>query len=368
MNEPRQDLPSFLGADGKVDPDLVRAASPAGNGDEFDDGAQTVTFKLSRDLQKRLDKYLQDRIPFMSRTQLQRLIREQAVEVNGRHPKASTVLRVGDVVVVTVPPPPTREIQPDDIPLDVLYEDEHLIVMNKQAGIIVHPARSHKTGTIVNALAWHFLHHSGGALSGVGADEARPGVVHRLDKDTTGVLVAAKTDVAHYRLGKQFHDRTVEKKYLAVVTGTVEPPADVLDFPIGKHPQTRELMAVRYDDHSKSARTTYRLQQQYDGYALVELELHTGRTHQIRVHMTHMGWPLVGDDMYDGPLLNMSHLTGAPLPPEQDDPPVMHRQALHAASIAFDHPISRNRLRFEAPLPTDFQRLLELLKQYRSRE
>ncbi|NOG54805.1 MAG: RluA family pseudouridine synthase [Planctomycetes bacterium] len=365
MNEPH-DLTSLLGADGKVDPDLVRAASSCGDGDDSDDGALSVTFRLTRDLQKRLDKYLQDRIPFMSRTQLQRLIKEKAVEVNGRCPKASTVLRLDDEVVVTVPPPPTKEIQPDDIPLTVLYEDEHLIVLNKQAGIVVHPARSHKTGTIVNALAWHFLHNSDGTLSSVGKDEARPGVVHRLDKDTTGVLIAAKSDVAHYRLGKQFHDRTVEKRYLAVVTGTVEPPADILDFPIGKHTVIRELMTVRYDDASKPARTTYRLKQQFDGYALVELDLHTGRTHQIRVHMAHMGWPLVGDDMYDGPLLDLSHLTDTISSGDPQDAPVMHRQALHAASIEFDHPISALRMRLEAPLPDDMCRLLDLLGQYRA--
>jgi len=357
---------------GKVDADRVRALANQMDREGFEtgddeDGALTVTFKLSRDLKKRLDKYLQDRIGFMSRTQLQRLIKEEAVTVNGRVPKASTTLRIGDEVRVMVPPPPTSEIPAEDIPLTVLYEDDDLIVINKADDIIVHPARGNKAGTIINALAFHFKNRSGGSLSNVGREDVRPGVVHRLDRHTTGALIAAKTDTAHWRLGKQFAERTTDKRYLAMVVGRVEPVLDTIDLPIGKHSKHRERMAVQYGANAKSAITNYRVREQFDGFALVELELKTGRTHQIRVHLSHLGWPIVGDDMYGGPLLNMRDVVGGDGDIDDEDEPLMHRQALHAWSIAFRHPISNERMEFKAPIPADFRRLLAVLREYRSR-
>lgn len=350
---------SLLTGGGKVDPDLLRAAAA---GDEDDtDRPLTVTFQLTRDLCKRLDKYLQDRIPFMSRTQLQRLIAEQAVTVNDRVPKASTNLRLGDVVQVILPPPPAKEIAGEEIPLEVLYEDSDLIVVNKQADLIVHPARGNKTGTLINALVWHFAHHSGGALSNVGREEARPGVVHRLDRSTTGVLIVAKTDTAHWRLARQFEHRTTDKRYLAVVHGRVEPVADVIDLPIGKHPVHRELMAVRYDPGAKESRTIYRVREQYDDFALVELELHTGRTHQIRVHLSHLGWPIVGDEAYGGRAVSESDIAGAGGSGEA----VIARQALHATSLSVRHPADGRPMEFLAPLPADLRRLVALLRSHR---
>ncbi|MBT8484421.1 MAG: RluA family pseudouridine synthase, partial [Phycisphaerae bacterium] len=191
--------------------------------ERLDDDEQpiSVRFVLSRDLNKRLDRYLVDRIPFLSRTALQRLIREEAVTVNGRTPRASTKLRQGDVVVAVLPPPPSRDIPPEDIPLEIIFEDADIIVINKHDDIIVHPARGNRSGTIINGLAYHFAHRSGGALSSVGEEFARPGVVHRLDRHTTGVMVAAKSDTAHWRLGRQFEMRTTSKTYLAFVHGTV---------------------------------------------------------------------------------------------------------------------------------------------------
>ncbi len=350
---------SRLTSGGKVDPDLLRAAA-AGDDDESD-RPLTVTFKLTRDLCKRLDKYLQDRIPFMSRTQLQRLIAEQAVTVNDRPPKASTNLRFGDVVQVILPPPPATEIVGEDIPLDVLYEDNDLIVVNKQADLIVHPARGNKSGTLINALAWHFARHSCGALSNVGREEARPGVVHRLDRSTTGVLIIAKTDTAHWRLARQFENRTTDKRYLAVVQGHVEPVADVIDLPIGKHPVHRELMAVRYDPGAKESRTIYRVREQYSGFALVELELHTGRTHQIRVHLSHLGWPIVGDEAYGGRAMRASDISGA----LGDEEVVIARQALHATTLSVRHPSDGRPMEFIAPLPPDLRRLIALLRAHR---
>ncbi|MFW5653825.1 MAG: RluA family pseudouridine synthase [Planctomycetota bacterium] len=333
---------------------------------EDEDGARTVTFELARDLKKRLDRYLQDRIPFMSRTQLQKLIKENGVLVNGRVPKASTQLRLGDQVRVVLPPPPSNEIPAEDVPLLVLHEDHDLIVLNKQPDIIVHPARGNKTGTVINALAWHFQHRSSGQLSAVGKEDARPGVVHRLDRHTTGVMVAAKTDTAHWRLGRQFEERTVDKRYLAVVHGWVEPRMDEINLPIGKHPTIRELQAVRYDDAAKPALTIYRVREQYDGFALVELELKTGRTHQIRVHLSHLGWPIVGDDMYGG-----QHLTEADIAPFDVDTPsntmLINRQALHATTLAFTHPIRQRPMQFIAPVWHDMAQLIQRLREWRGR-
>ena len=213
-----------------------------------DETPVTAVFEVTKSVDLRLDRYLARRVPFLSRTQLQRLIEEQAVTVNGRAPKASTKLRRGDRVVATLPPPPSNTLAAENIPLDILFEDEHLIIVNKQPGLIVHPARAHKSGTLINALAWHFLHNSGGTLSTVGGDIARPGVVHRLDKFTSGVMVCAKSDTAHWRISRQFELRQTQKRYLCLVEGEVEPFADVIDLPLGKHPTLKEKAAVRHDE------------------------------------------------------------------------------------------------------------------------
>ncbi|HVP73893.1 MAG TPA: pseudouridine synthase, partial [Phycisphaerales bacterium] len=198
---------NLIAPGGKVDREALFALYEREEQASGDDEAPiSVRFQLLRDLDKRLDKYLVDRIPFLSRTSLQNLIHEKAVTVNGRVPKPSTKLHKGDVVVAVLPPPPSNEIPGENIPLAVLFEDDDLIVINKQANILVHPARAHKSGTVINALAWHFQHSTSGSLSSVGKEFARPGVVHRLDRHTTGVMVAAKSDTAHWRLGKQFEN------------------------------------------------------------------------------------------------------------------------------------------------------------------
>lgn len=400
---------SLLLPGGTVDPDALRRAVEAAQSAAVEEGAETesddvlprVVFTLNRDLQKRLDKYLTDRITFMSRNQLQKLIENGGVTVNGRAPKASTVLRGGDVVEVLVPAPPSSEILPQDIPLDVLYEDPHMLVVNKAPDIIVHPARSHNTGTMINALAYHFKHRSpsGGALSGVGKEFARPGVVHRLDRHTSGVIVFAKQDEAHWKLGHQFEHRRVDKRYLAVVEGIIEPDADVIDLPIGPHPSRekgyREKYVVRHDEQGKNAVTICRVRERYyldsgkvpelqsgkdrrpaalgwgskpgtgdplsaplplrhsatSGFSLVELELKTGRTHQIRVHLSHLGWPIVGDDMYGGkPFVDAEGRT------------VIARQALHACILGIHHPITGERMEFTAPLRGDMADLVRELR------
>ena len=348
---------------------MLRSALASAREDD-DDTPNRVVFTLSRDLQKRLDRYLVDRVPFMSRTQLQRLIKDEGgVTVNGRAPKRSTVLRRGDVVEVFLPPPPSTEILPEPIPLAVLYEDDAMVVVNKDPDIIVHPARSHNTGTMLNALVHHFS-RGGGSLSGVGKRLARPGVVHRLDRDTTGVIVFAKDDEAHWKLGRQFEKRTVDKRYLAITHGHIEPDVDVISMPIGPHPSRqrgyRERYVVRHDELGKPSTTIYRVRARLgnpDGprekrFSIVELELKTGRTHQIRVHLTHLGYPIVGDDMYDG----AARVTCADVGAAGGARVLVERQALHAASLSFTHPISGERVRFEAPLREDMLGLVEALR------
>jgi 23S rRNA pseudouridine1911/1915/1917 synthase len=358
----------LVGPGGAIDRDALFALYEQQSGE--DEAPITVTFRLLRDLDKRLDRYLVDRVPFLSRTQIQKLIEESAVTVNGRVPKSSTHLRRGDTVVATLPPPPSGAIQAEEIPLDVIFEDEHLIVLNKPAGLIVHPARAHKSGTLVNALAWHFKHVSGGELSGVGKDLARPGIVHRLDKFTSGCIVAAKGDTAHWRLAKQFEKRQTEKRYLAVVHGEVSPDVSVIDLPLGKHPTVREKYAVRQDDSGKPSKTTVRVREVYRGFTLVELELHTGRTHQIRVHLSHRGYPIVGDDLYGGKHVSERDLVPADDPGRDSlsDAPLLTRQCLHATMLGFRHPMTEKPMRFEAPLPGDFRRAVEVLRRGLRRE
>ncbi|HWB21204.1 MAG TPA: RluA family pseudouridine synthase [Phycisphaerales bacterium] len=346
---------------GKVDADSLFRLYEQQEGD--DETPITVRFRLQHDLNKRLDLYLVDRIPFLSRTSLQRLIREESVTVNDRVPKVSTKLHKNDVIVVVLPPPPTSVIQPEDIPLDVLHEDDDLIVLNKAAGIIVHPARGYKTGTLLHALAWHFKYKSKGTLSAVGEEFARPGVVHRLDRNTTGVMLAAKSDTAHWRLAKQFADRTTHKRYLAVVHGEIDTPADTIDLPIGKHPTVKEKYAVRWDSTAKPSTTIYHVREIYDGYSLVELDLKTGRTHQIRVHLSHLGHPIVGDDMYGGHPVRLADVN--PRATEHADDIVMGRQALHAALLQFNHPATDVRITMQAPLPADLQNFVRLLRKHR---
>jgi 23S rRNA pseudouridine1911/1915/1917 synthase len=351
------DDPALLNAGGKVDREALFRLYEAQTDDE---APVTVTFTLSRNLDKRLDKYLVDRVPFISRTGLQRLIREESVTVNGRVPKVSTKLHLGDVVTVVLPPPPSTAIPAEEMDLDIIFEDDDIIVINKADDIIVHPARGNKHGTIINGLAWHFQHRSGGKLSSVGEDLARPGVVHRLDRHTTGVMVAAKTDTAHWRLGHQFEQRRTEKRYLAVVHGRVETLAEVIDLPLGKHPTIKEKYAVRWDETGKASTTIARVLEQYREFTLLELELKTGRTHQIRVHLSHLGYPIAADDLYGGRFLTVGDITKE----RADERPLISRQALHATMLGFRHPISNEPARFIAPAPADMRGLIALLREH----
>ncbi|MBP7050779.1 MAG: RluA family pseudouridine synthase [Phycisphaerae bacterium] len=306
--------------------------------------------------ERRLDKYLHGRFRNLSRHFLQDAIRAGGITVNSKPAKPSLKLQHGDVIQMVIPEPPSKEITPEDIPLDILYEDDDVIILNKQADLIVHPARGNKSGTLVNAL----VHYSDQLSSGLG--EFRPGIVHRLDRNTTGVMIVTKHEAAQWKIAKQFEDRQTQKTYLAIVHGTPDLDADKIDAPLAVHPQIREKYAVR-PEIGKEAVTYYEVLEAFRGFSLLKLSPKTGRTHQIRVHLSHIKHPIVADDMYGGKLVYPWQLADAEQAVEE---PVIARCALHAFSIEFRHPTTNEMVRFEAPLPADMQHLLDMLRQYRT--
>jgi 23S rRNA pseudouridine1911/1915/1917 synthase len=327
--------------------------------DESDELAgQELRFKVGSNLKfRRLDKYLTGRFSHFSRTRLQKLIVEQGVNVNGRPAKPSYKLNAGDIIDLIMPPRELRELTPEDIPINVLYEDDEMLVINKQANLIVHPARGYKNGTLVNGLVYHFQKLSGGT------DDRRPGLVHRLDRNTTGCLVVAKTDTAHWKLSRQFADRTTKKTYVALAHGTPELTADCINQPLGVHPGAREKYAVRHEG-GKEAVTFYEVLEAFRGYSLIKLDLKTGRTHQIRVHLSYIKHPIVADDMYGGKIVYPWQIEDRPAAPEE---PLMARCALHAWRLEINHPVTQERMTFEAPLPDDMQNFLDHLREFRKR-
>ncbi len=364
MRLPSNRSKKFLDGGGNIDTEALFRAYEEQRGE--DETSIEATFTISKNLNRRLDSYLATRIPFLSRTSIKRLIEEQSVTINGSYPKGSTKIHKGDVVNVILPPPPSTDIPAEDIPLKIIFEDKDLVVINKDDDIIVHPARSNKSGTIINALAWHFQHESGGSLSTVGEEFARPGVVHRLDRHTTGVMIAAKTDTAHWRLGKQFEQRKTRKRYLAVVHGEVEPLTDIIDVPLGKHPTKRDGYAVRWDETGKPSVTVFHVREIYDGYTLLELDLKTGRTHQIRLHLQHLGYPIVGDDIYGGKHIKVSDIIPRGLPFDLPRTQyIIQRQALHAAFLAITHPLTAEPAEFTAPVHGDMATLISMLRKHR---
>jgi 23S rRNA pseudouridine1911/1915/1917 synthase len=294
----------------------------------------------------RLDNYLHARFPCVSRSALQRLIREGHVTVNGARVKPMHPPRTGDDVQIIWPPPRPTEVVPREIPLVVVHEDEQLLVINKPPGLVVHPAAGNEDNTLVNAL----LHHCAGRLSGIGG-VIRPGIVHRLDQFTSGLMVVAKDDATHVGLSYQFSRREVEKLYHAVACGAVEPLTGEINAAIARHPNHRKVMTVT--DGGRPARTSYRVLERLREATLVEAHLHTGRTHQVRVHFKFIGFPLVGDLVY-GKKQNarLKELVAVEAP----------RQMLHARMLSFDHPRTGERLSFEAPWPEDFAAVVRLLR------
>jgi len=281
----------------------------------------------------RLDRYLALALPQFSRSRLQTLIRSGDVQLQGKAARVRETVRAGDVVRLVEPPVQEIEDQAEEIPLEILFEDDDLLVLNKAPGLVVHPGAGNQTHTLVNAL----LHHCA-SLSGIGGKQ-RPGIVHRLDKETSGCLVVAKNDAAHSALARQFAEREVNKTYLALVAGIPKRSRGIIEAPIGRHPVHRKKMHIDLR-RGRAARTEYRVLQSGGGISLVECALHSGRTHQIRVHLHHLGHPVIGDSLY-------GKKNAAP------------RQMLHAWKLGFTHPRTKERLFFEAPVPPDFRAILQ---------
>ncbi|EQB02661.1 ribosomal large subunit pseudouridine synthase D [Sphingobium quisquiliarum P25] len=292
----------------------------------------------------RLDKALADLLPGLSRERLKALIVEGQVTAGGRSLNPSLKVAAGQTFAIALPAPVEAEAVAQDIPLSIVHEDADLIVIDKPAGLVVHPAAGNLDGTLVNAL----LHHCRGQLSGIGG-VARPGIVHRIDKDTSGLLVVAKSDKAHEGLAQQFKDHSIDRLYAAIVYGIPQTAAGTVDTWIGRSDSDRKKMAVHREGRGKHAVTHYRVVERLRGAALVECRLETGRTHQVRVHMAHLGHPLIGDPVYGRDRKGFKSIL---------ETLGFKRQALHAKRLGFIHPVTGEKLSFDSALPTDMQELL----------
>ncbi len=312
-------------------------------------GHQTIDVRLEpAHAGWRLDRALAAAVPTLSRERLKALIRSGKVEAKGKPVRDPAIkMRGGESLRIAVPEPEAPHNQPQDIPLTILFEDEHLLVIEKPAGLVVHPAAGNLDGTLVNAL----LHHCAGHLSGIGG-VARPGIVHRIDKDTSGLLVVAKTDVAHEGLARQFAAHSIDRRYLAIVSAVPRATKGTVDAPLARSSTNRKKIAIVEDVRGKRAVTHWTRLKVLMEAALVECRLETGRTHQVRVHMASIGHPLLGDPVYGG-----SGRTHSKILKELG----FHRQALHAAELGFTHPVTKHRLSFSSPMPPDMQELIKAL-------
>ncbi len=288
---------------------------------------------------ERIDKYLAVCSETLTRSYVSKLIKTGEVLVNGKPVKASYSVSEGDSVELNIPEAVTPEILPENIPLDILYEDEDIILVNKPKGMVVHPAAGHYSGTLVNAL----MYHCKDSLSGING-VMRPGIVHRIDMDTTGVLIACKNDFSHNAIAEQLKEHSIKRRYYAIVCGNIKEDAGTVDAPIGRHPVDRKRMAVNYE-HGKPAVTHFRVIERFGKYTWIECELETGRTHQIRVHMAKIGHPLLGDGVYGGETRR-----------------VLEGQCLHAYVLGFVHPRTGEYMEFSAPLPEYFEKLLDTFR------
>lgn len=288
----------------------------------------------------RIDRYLAEHCADFSRSYLQKLLKDQAVSVNGKPVKANYKTQEGDRILLEVPDLREPDILPEDIPLDILYEDEYLMVVNKPKDMVVHPSAGHMEGTLVNGI----MAHCKGRLSGING-VLRPGIVHRIDKDTTGALLICKDDAVHRDIAEQLKEHSIKRRYRAIVLGNLKEDEGTVDAPIGRHPVERKKMAVNYKN-GKEAVTHYKVLERFGQYTYIECRLETGRTHQIRVHMASIGHPLLGDMVY-GTAKNPWKLQG---------------QTLHAMILGFRHPVTGEYMEFEAPLPEYFCKLLDKLR------
>ena len=311
-------------------------------GNSTDISTQKIELEVDSD-GARLDKWLSLQLPDISRSRLQKLIESNNLILNDQVcTNKKTKLKIADRLLLKIPPPEKLNLQPENIPLDVLYEDEHLIVINKQAGIVVHPAPGHPNGTLVNALLYHCDN-----LAGIGGVE-RPGIVHRLDKDTTGAMVVAKSDLVHQHLQQQIKAKTARREYWAVISGSPNGDKGKIDLPIGRHRSDRKKMAIILPEKGgREAVTHWEVIERYGNHTLMRFLLETGRTHQIRVHSTHLGYPLVGDRLYGSGGSLKVNLAG---------------QALHAYKLTLQHPITGQIIEAIAPFAEEFSKLLRVLR------
>lgn len=302
---------------------------------------ETLNFNITEGNSNiRIDRYLAEQCPDLSRSYIQKLVKDGAVFVNNRQIKTNYKVQPQDQVILTIPDMQVPDILPENIPLDILYEDQWLLVVNKPKDMVVHPSAGHMEGTLVNAVMAHCGEHLSG-INGV----LRPGIVHRIDKDTTGALLICKDDTVHRDLAEQLKVHSIKRRYRAIVQGNLKEDQGTVDAPVGRHPTDRKKMAVNYKN-GKEAVTHYQVLERFGNATYIECRLETGRTHQIRVHMASLGHPLLGDTIY-GSSKNPYHLQG---------------QALHAMILGFVHPITREYLEFQAPLPEYFIKLLDKLR------
>ena len=301
---------------------------------------------------ERLDSYLASQITFTSRSQIRRAIDNGDITVNHRPVKPGHSIRPGEEIQIELPPSPPLEAAPEPIPLELIFEDSEIIVINKPAGMVTHPGAGVLSGTLANALVYHFSRISQEPPRRGGA--SRPGIVHRLDAGTSGLIVVAKTDQAHLRLAEQFQSRTVYKGYKALVFGSLRANEGRIEAPIGRHPRSRIKMAVRPEGEGRHALTLYRVAERFDLFTLLDLEIRTGRTHQIRVHLAHINHPIVADSIYDGGRANTIKSKKLRAAIAQ-----LSRPFLHASQLSFDHPKTGERMEFSLSLPEDLRSFLE---------
>ena len=300
----------------------------------------TYLFEVQENQQMRLDKYLAEQFPEQTRSYLQKLIKDGEVLVNGKNVKTGYQLSKGDEVSVNIPEPKELDVEPQKMDLDIVYEDEDVILINKPKGMVVHPAPGHTTDTLVNGLLYHCKDNLSG-INGV----ARPGIVHRIDRDTTGILIVCKNDMSHNSIAAQLKEHSINRRYRALVHGNLKEDTGTVEGAIGRHPIDRKKMSIN-EKNGKPAVTHYTVLERFGNYTLIECKLETGRTHQIRVHMTSIGHPLVGDEVY-GPAKCPFKLQG---------------QCLHAMVLGFVHPRSGEYMEFSAELPEYFEELLRKLR------
>lgn len=309
----------------------------------------------------RIDKFLILRIENTSRTRLQNAAHAGNILVNNNPVKSNYRVKPGDIVQIVLPTPP-REIEliPENLPLNIVYEDENVIVINKEPGMVVHPAYGNYTGTLVNGLMWHFKD-----LPLFQTGELRPGLVHRIDKDTSGILVIAKNEISLNRLSKQFYDRTTDRKYIALIWGTLEPPEGTINGHVGRSARDRKIMQVYPDgSHGKPAITHYRVLENLGYISVIECKLETGRTHQIRAHLSHIKHPLFNDREYGGDQILKGTIFAKYQQFVKNCFKILPRQALHAKSLAFDHPVTGKRMSFDSELPDDMKQVILKWRNY----